>query len=1314
MSRHRILVVEDEAIVSMEIEERLIRMGYEPVGIAASGEEALALAGDRRPDLILMDIQLQGDMDGITVAEEIGRRYQLPVIFLTAYSEESTLERARLAEPYGYILKPFDDRDLKCSVEIALHKHKADEEIRRLNRLYDVLSQTNQAVVRAQSREELLDTVCRMVVERGCIDLAWIGALDPDASRIRSIAHFEANGEAWKKGEHGMHCLAGAPGEPVKSITEGRHFVCDACIGKECPYPFATAPGSTRLHSCGWFPIHFQGRVWGVLSLGVKAAGFFLQREIDLLNEVALDLSFALDKLEGEARRDQAEAAMRASEAKFRSYIEHSPMGVFVADRFSRLLEVNPVATKMLGYTAEELLELSIPDFLASDSLDSGLRHFHTVGDEGSASGQYRMRRKDGTPLWASVSAVKLDDNRFLAFSQDITEQRQATSSLWESEERLRLFIEHAPASLAMFDREMRYLSASRRWLDDYYLGDRNLTGLSHYEVFPEIPERWKAVHRRGLSGEVVRAENDPFERADGSVQWLRWEVRPWHDSRGDIAGIVIFTEDITQRILAEETVAERERYLRTILETTADGYWVVDGNGGFIDVNEAYCRMSGYSRSDLLTMGISHLEALEEPGDIEARIEHIRESGSVIFESRHRRKNGSVFDVQVSATYLDSVGGQIVCFCRDITERKQAENALKEEVIRRRTLMDQSRDGIVIMDQHGKVAEANPAFAAMLGYSMEETSQLHVWDWEARMSQEELKEAIRRIDASGDHFITLHRRKDGSLLDVEITSTATVRNGQKLIFCVCRDISERLSAEQALRESERRYRMVADYNYDWEYWIGPDGELIYISPSCERITGYSAEEFSLDPTLMTSIIHPEDGGQIEKHKAEAGNSGGDGCQADFRIVTRAGDVRWISHFCQSIRSEDGIWLGRRASNRDVTDRVKAVEEKAKVESQLRQAQKLEAIGTLAGGIAHDFNNVLSPIIGYTEMALDDIPESSTTRYDLEQVLTAASRAKELVKQILTFSRLKQDELMRPTDIDMVLREALNMLRASLPSTVEIRQNLHKGSAVANATEIHQVVVNLCTNAAHAMHGRGTLDVSLTEVTLEGQDLLQLPLAHLGPGSYLKTTVKDTGHGMRPEIMDQIFDPYFTTKGVGEGTGLGLAVVHGIVMRHGGAITVQSTLGEGSVFDVYLPATLKAMGPEIEHTEALPRGDERILLVDDEPMIVDMSVKMLTQLGYRVTASTDPTEALATFRSDPDRFDLVITDFTMPRLTGMDLAKGILVIRPETPILLCTGFNERLTPEMVDEAGIRQVVLKPFEKRRLAKIIREVLGPGKN
>jgi signal transduction histidine kinase/ActR/RegA family two-component response regulator len=427
--------------------------------------------------------------------------------------------------------------------------------------------------------------------------------------------------------------------------------------------------------------------------------------------------------------------------------------------------------------------------------------------------------------------------------------------------------------------------------------------------------------------------------------------------------------------------------------------------------------------------------------------------------------------------------------------------------------------------------------------------------------------------------------------------------------------------------------------------------------------------------------------------------------------IARSGRPVWLSATAVPVLSPTGDFMGFRGTACDITEQKRAAEERSKLEMQLHQAQKLEAIGTLAGGIAHDFNNILTPIIGYTEMALDDVPEDNPSRFDLQQVISAAGRAKDLVKQILTFSRLNQEQLMRPTNVGLVVKEALKLLRASLPSTIEIRKDIQTLMAVADATQIHQVIVNLCTNAAHAMSGRGTLEVSLTEVGLSEQDLSALSLSSLNPGSHLKLTVSDTGQGMSQETMEQIFNPYFTTKQIGEGTGLGLAVVHGIVMRHGGQIEVRSTLGKGSALDVFIPALKTGTEGEAREPDALPRGTERILLVDDERMIADMGTRVLMQLGYRVTARTDPREVLELFRADPQAFDLLITDYTMPHLTGPDLVARLLALRPDLPVILCTGFNEKLTAESLRQAGIAHLVLKPYEKRRMAEIIRNALDP---
>jgi signal transduction histidine kinase/ActR/RegA family two-component response regulator len=394
---------------------------------------------------------------------------------------------------------------------------------------------------------------------------------------------------------------------------------------------------------------------------------------------------------------------------------------------------------------------------------------------------------------------------------------------------------------------------------------------------------------------------------------------------------------------------------------------------------------------------------------------------------------------------------------------------------------------------------------------------------------------------------------------------------------------------------------------------------------------------------------------------------------------------------------------------RDVTERKRAAAEKARLEAQLRHSQKLESIGTLAGGIAHDFNNILSPIIGYTEMIMDEIPESSPSRYDINQVLIAANRAKELVKQILSFSRLWKDEPMGPLNLSLTVKEVMKLLYASLPSSIQIKQDIRKVTALASVTQIHQVIVNLCTNAAHAMGDKGILGVSLVEVSLDACDLVALSMTDLKPGKYARLSVSDTGHGMDGDTISRVFDPYFTTKEVGKGTGLGLAVVHGIVKRHGGEIRVRSELGKGSVFDVFLPLVEIEADCESFTSQELPGGSERILLVDDEPAIAEMGARMLEKLGYRVTAKTSPKEVLDLFRSKPDEFDLIITDYTMPQMTGSDLASKILEIRPEIPIILCTGYSEKATETTAKELGLAGFAMKPLDRRQLAELVRNAL-----
>ncbi|MGD8332112.1 MAG: response regulator [Desulfobacterales bacterium] len=382
----------------------------------------------------------------------------------------------------------------------------------------------------------------------------------------------------------------------------------------------------------------------------------------------------------------------------------------------------------------------------------------------------------------------------------------------------------------------------------------------------------------------------------------------------------------------------------------------------------------------------------------------------------------------------------------------------------------------------------------------------------------------------------------------------------------------------------------------------------------------------------------------------------------------------------------------------------------AKYERQLQQVLKIQAIGTLAGGIAHDFNNILFPIVGYTELTMDEVPEDSVAHNNLEEILKAANRAKELVKQILTFSRQSGQER-KPVEIQQVIKEALKLLRASIPASIEIVHDIDENCSpvMGDATQIHQIIINLCTNAYQAMQdGGGKLEVILKEKYIGYQQTTQK--IGMQPGKHVQLLVKDEGCGMDASVLERIFEPYYTTKEQGKGTGLGLSVIHGIIKNHRGDITAASTPGKGTVFTVYLPVIEDGdVKEEFEPVNGTEKGTERILLIDDEEQIVSMERQMLENLGYQVTSRTDSGEALKEFSKHPENYDLVITDMTMPRMSGDELAKKLLDIKPDIPVILCTGFNEDITEEKALEMGIQKFIMKPVIKNDLATTIRSVL-----
>jgi PAS domain S-box-containing protein len=649
---------------------------------------------------------------------------------------------------------------------------------------------------------------------------------------------------------------------------------------------------------------------------------------------------------------------------------------------------------------------------------------------------------------------------------------------------------------------------------------------------------------------------------------------------------------------------------------------------------------------------------------------------------------------------------------------RKQAEEALRESKEVLRATIESTADGILVVNEKGQVICTNEGFV-QLWRIPEELIKQRKDNTLLDFVLDQLKEPkaflskVQALYKTSDEDFDVLDFKDGRVF--ERFSSPLIRDGEIAgRVWSFRDITDRRRAEEALRDSEEKFRFLAEKMADIIWTVNRNFQTTYVSPSIEKILGFTPEERKRQ--TLEEMITPGSLNKVqmmfleELRRDEAGNADPD------RLVTieveyyrKDGSTVWMENSVKAMRNNSGAIDGLYGVSRDITERKIAEEEKARLQSQLQQVQKMESMGTLAGGIAHDFNNILGIIVGNTELAMDDVPEWNPARRNLEEIRTASIRARDVVKQILAFSR-KTPQKMKPVRIIPIIKESLKFLRSSIPTTIEIHQNISSESdtVLTDPTQINQVLINLCTNAVHAMGEKGgVLEVSLEDIELDAGS--SMDYYDLSSGKYVRLTVNDTGHGIEPKILKRIFDPYFTTKGVGEGSGMGLSVVHGIVKRYGGGISVSSEPGKGTIFHVLFPCIEDEPEPKVEIAAEIPRGNERILFVDDEKAMIDAIQPMIERLGYKVTARTSSIEGLEAFRANPDRFDLVITDFTMPNMTGMELANELFKLRSEIPIILCTGYSDHINEEKAKRNGIRAFVMKPVVLDEIANTIRKVL-----
>ena len=994
--------------------------------------------------------------------------------------------------------------------------------------------------------------------------------------------------------------------------------------------------------------------------------------------DVAKKLLSGFAKLIGEiVEKAEAEKDIRKSELFLKSLLDAIFIPVFYKDSNGRYLGFNKAFEQFFGKSEEKIVgktvfEVNPPDlaniYFAKDQeiLKSGKGQKYEF--------QVQNALGDGREVIFN-KAVFHDPNGkiggLIGAIQDITDLRQTERALKKSEEKFRRVYEHMAIGVATVSLEFKIEGANDAYCSMLGYSENELIGKHLKDItHPEILDENMLKQTQLAKGEIDHFRMDKsFIHKSGRIIHGILDANLIRDANGKPSYFIGSVLDISDRKRAEKALRKSEETVRKKLQA------ILEPEGDIGDLNLA----------DI----IDHhaLQSMME------KFYGLTKIGGAI--------------VDVSGKILASVGWQDICAKFHRAHPETLKNCMESDTVlssgvsagsfkpyRCKNNMWDIVTPIEVGGRHlgnifigqffyeGEIPDRELFRNQARRYGFDETEYLAALDRVLSWSRETI-----------DTAMAFYAEIAGLISSL---SYSTVK--------LSRALSQKEVMLRRLAESEERFRVIATYTPD--HILIQDKDLLYryiLNPQL----GLTKEDM-IGKTDF-DFLSKEDAAALTVMKKGVLETG----EPEFVRVPLTSITGDVQHFEGSYipkRDQEGKIDGLIGYFRNVTERVEGEEQRKKLEVQLQQAQKMEAIGTLAGGIAHDFNNILGIILGNAELAMDDVPDWNPAKNNLEEVRKACLRAKEVVRQILSFSRKSEVE-QKPINIATVVAESLRLIRASIPTSIDIRQNIadDKANIFGDPTQIHQIMINLCTNAAHAMDTEGgILEVDLKNIEIDENAVSQYP--ELNPGAYVQLRVSDTGDGIPSQMIDRIFDPYFTTKDVDKGTGLGLSVVHGIVNSHHGKILLESKTGKGTIFKILFPAVELKTKQKPTEFQKLPIGMERILFVDDEKSMVNLNQQRLAKLGYVVIAKTDPSEALEFFRVNPDQIDLVITDMTMPHMTGDRLAQEILKIKSDTPIILCTGYSNRISKEKAKGLGIRKYIEKPIDMVNLAKSVREVLN----
>lgn len=936
------------------------------------------------------------------------------------------------------------------------------------------------------------------------------------------------------------------------------------------------------------------------------------------------------------------------------------------------------------------------------------------LGGEKEFNTEFRVLRPDGTMQNLKADGMVMRDAdgkplRMLGINYDITDRRQAEDKIKESEEKYRKLYEDAAIGIFHSNFEGRFLDvnpALAKMLG--YEAPQEVLDSIHSiaeQIYVEPQTRDEFINQLVATGEVIKVEN-LYRRKDGSEWNAYLYLRYVSDSNGQPICLEGFVQDITDQKKSEAALKESEARFKALHNASFGGIAIHD-KGIILECNKGMSELTEYTYNELIGMDGLYLIS-DDTRDLV--IANINSGYEEPYEATGVRKNGEKYPLRLEARNIPYQGKEVrVVEFRDITDQKKSEAALRKSEEKYRLIAENMSDVVSIMDLNLRFTYVSSSIKHLSGFtsetfinhSVEEIMPPEYFEKIMKVFGEEMMmETSGKADPYRTRIIEFEQYTiDHSTVWVE-ASCSFLRDSEKRaagVLVISRNISDRKQAEV------ERERLMAAVEQSGDAIVVTDinGVIQYVNPAFQKVTGYTWDEaIHRNPSLLKS------GRQDKTFYQNLWETVSSGQTWSGRMVNKKKDGSLYTEDAtiSPVFDSSGKIINFVAVKKDVTEHLR-------LSAQVQQAQKLESIGTLAGGIAHDFNNILTSVIGYTELALVDVEKGSPAEDYLQEIYTAGMRARDLVKQILAFAR-QSDDAIKPVQIDTIAKEALSLIRASIPATIRIDQKIQKNLTImGNSTQIHQVLMNVCTNAAHAMEDNGgILEVSIKAVAVDQNDGLK----DLVPGEYAEIKISDTGAGIDPAIMDKIFDPFFTTKDTGKGTGMGLALVHGIIKSYNGTITAESELGQGSVFTIYLPLIRSLGESESYQPGVLPTGDEKILLIDDESAIAKMSSQLLQKLGYEVVFQTSSMKALDLFRSNPDDFDLVITDMTMPEITGDKLAVELIKIRRDIPVILCTGYSTKISDKTAATIGIKAFAYKPLSRADLAKTVRNVLDEAKS